>query len=71
MSGFTQRDAEELADLSHEELRKKMKEKLGMKNLNGNSLKVISMAEVKKYISEGFEFVSALPNGKCIIRLPK
>ena len=71
MSGFSQEEAEVLADLSDEDLQKKMKEKLGMKILNGNSQKVISMAEVEKYITEGFEFVSPLPNDRCIIRAPK
>ena len=71
MSGFTPGEAEELVTLSDEDLQKKMKEKLGMKILNGNSQKVISMAEVEKYITEGFEFVSPLPDNKCIIRLPK
>ena len=71
MSGFTPAEAEELVNLSDEDLQKKMRERLGMKILNGNAQKVIPMAEVEEYISQGFEFVSPLPNNKCIIRLPK
>jgi integrase len=71
MMGFDMKDAEELSSLSDEELQKKIKEKLGMKILNGNTQKVIPLGEVESYIMKGFEFVSALPGDKAIIKLPK
>ena len=71
MSGFTPAEAEELVNLSDEDLQKKMKEKLGMKILNGNSQKIVSLEEVEGYIMQGFEYVAQIPGNKCIIRLPK
>ena len=37
--------------------------------LNGNRQKVVQMSEVKKFIEEGWEYLSALPSGEAIVRL--
>ena len=38
---------------------------------NGNPEKVISLDEVEKYISDGWEYVDSLPQGKVIVKLPE
>lgn len=37
---------------------------------NGNRQKVVPMAEVETFITQGWEFVNTLPNERAIIRLP-
>lgn len=66
---------EELMKLStenfEEELRrisnKRKKEILN----NGNTQKIITINEIEEYIIQGWEFITTLPNGKAIIRIPK
>ncbi len=74
MSNWTDEEIEALGDLSaieesrlQELLEQKSKQKLG---LNGNRQKVVQMSEVKKFIEEGWEYLSALPSGEAIVRLP-
>ncbi len=38
--------------------------------LNGNSQKVVQMDDIERWISDGWEFVKDLPNGRAIIKLP-
>jgi len=61
----------DLSELEESKLRelldRKSMQKLG---LNGNSQKVVPMGEVKKFIEEGWEYLSALPSGEAVIRLP-
>jgi hypothetical protein len=37
---------------------------------NGNRQKIIPIEEIEKYITEGWEYVTLLPNGKAIIKVP-
>lgn len=37
---------------------------------NGNEQRVVPINEVKSFISQGFEYVAALPYGDAIIRIP-
>ena len=74
MSNWTDAEIDALGDLSElEELKlrelldRKSKLKLG---LNGNSQKVVPMSEVKRFIEEGWEYLSTLPSGEAVIRLP-
>ena len=74
MSNWTDGEIDALGDLSELEesklrelLDRKSMQKLG---LNGNSQKVVPMGEVKKFIEEGWEYLSALPSGEAVIRLP-
>ena len=69
---FSDKEIEEMINLSDEELQKKIREKKGMILNNGNSQKVISAKEVKDYISKGWIYVDRLPGDKeVIIRLPE
>ena len=38
---------------------------------NGNTQKIITINEIEEYINQGWEFITTLPNGKAIIRIPK
>ncbi|MDA4131837.1 MAG: site-specific integrase [Thaumarchaeota archaeon] len=74
MSNWTDGEIDALGDLSELEesklrelLDRKSMQKLG---LNGNSQKVVPMGEVKRFIEEGWEYLSALPSGEAVIRLP-
>ena len=37
---------------------------------NGSKQKVIPMGDVENYIAQGWEYVSALPNERAILRVP-
>ncbi|HVC26661.1 MAG TPA: tyrosine-type recombinase/integrase [Nitrososphaerales archaeon] len=74
MSNWTDEEIEALGDLSaieesrlQELLDQKSMRKLG---LNGNRQKVVQMGEVKRFIEEGWEYLSTLPSGEAIVRLP-
>jgi integrase len=62
----------DLSQLSNEQLQdliaKKQMEKLGLNN--GNHQKVIPMSDLKKWVNEGWEYVTTLPDNEAIIRLP-
>jgi hypothetical protein len=38
---------------------------------NGNHQRVIPVAEVETYVSQGWEFVAALSNEKAVLKLPQ
>ena len=38
---------------------------------NGNTQKIITINEIEEYINKGWEFITTLPDGKAIIRIPK
>ena len=70
----TDEKTEALGDLSEIEesrlqelLDQKSMRKLG---LNGNRQKVVWMGEVERFIEEGLEYLSTLPSGEAIVRLP-
>jgi integrase len=73
-SGFTEEEIEKMGDIasvSNQELHEAIKRKLlGVMTNNGAKQKVVSLSEVEKYISGGWEFVATLPNGKAILKLP-
>jgi len=75
MAGYSQEEINELGDLSQlsaqqmqELIQKKSMQALG---LNGKSKqKIVPIPELKNWITQGWEFVSALPTNEAIIRLP-
>jgi len=74
IAGHTKDEIDKLGNLSklgveqmQQLIKKKSMETLG---LNGNSQKVVSIAECKNWIMKGWEFVSTLPDNEVIIRLP-
>ncbi|MDV3292662.1 MAG: tyrosine-type recombinase/integrase [Nitrososphaerales archaeon] len=74
LSSWTDGEIDALGDLGaleepemQELLDRKSMRKLG---LNGNRQKVVPVDEVKKFIEEGWEYLSTLPSGEAIVRLP-
>ena len=43
---------------------------LGAMANNGSRQKVIRIAEVEKYVMEGWEYVASLPDDRAILKLP-
>jgi hypothetical protein len=60
-----------VASMTDEEFREAVRKKfLGMMMNNGSRQRVVPINDIEKYIAEGWEFVSAIPNGKAIVRIP-
>ena len=61
----------DLSELEESKMRelldRKRKQSLG---LNGNRQKVVQMGDVKRFIEEGWEYLSTLPSGEAVVRLP-
>jgi len=73
VAGFGEEEIEEidLAGMSDEEFQSLVRHRLaGVMQAKGNSQKVISLNQVEKFISEGWEYVAALPNDKAIVKTP-
>lgn len=61
----------DLSSLSNEDVQEAVRRKLaGMMNGNGSRQKVVLADSIEQFIGEGWEFVSSLPNGKVILKLP-
>jgi len=74
MSGWADAEIDALGDLSELEearlqelMNQKSMKKLGV---GGNRQKVVPMGEVKRFVEEGWEYLSTLPSGEAVIRLP-
>lgn len=74
LAGYTVEELDCMGDLSkltsadiNKLVQDKSKRALG---LNGNSQKVVSLEEVRAYITEGWEYVRELPPRDAIIKLP-
>jgi hypothetical protein len=73
MGGYSKEEIEKggLIELSEEEFRTTLQERLlGGRSNSSNSQRVISVEEIEKYIEEGWEFVTTLPNDKVVVRFP-
>ncbi|TET89692.1 MAG: site-specific integrase [Methanomassiliicoccales archaeon] len=73
MAGFTDEEIEKdsLWEMSEEKLREIIREHLlGTKANNNCHQRVIGMDNIERYVAEGWEFVTALPNNKVILRHP-
>jgi hypothetical protein len=61
----------DLASMSDEELHSLVRQRLlGVMANNGIRQRVISLANVEKYLSEGWEYVAALPNERAVVKMP-
>ena len=61
----------DLSSLSNEDFQEAVRRKLaGMMNGNGSRQKVVLADSIEQFIGEGWEFVSSLPNGKVVLKLP-
>ena len=73
MAGYSKDDVEamNMAGMSDEDLRTKVREKLlGMMTNNGSKQKLVTIDDVDGYLAQGWEFVAALPNSKAVMRIP-
>ena len=73
-SGYSEAEVDGMGDLSQltpqrvqELIRAKQMQSLG---LNGNHQKIVGMPEVESWVTQGWDFVTPLPDGKAIVRLP-
>lgn len=73
VAGYSEEEAEatSTAGISDDEFREDIRKKLlGIMVNNGNRQKIIPLSEIDKYVNEGWEYVSALPNERAIIKTP-
>jgi len=73
VAGFKEEEMEDidLANMSDEEFQSLVRQRLaGIMESNGNRQKVIQLAQVERYISEGWEYIAVLPNDRAIVRTP-
>lgn len=74
LAKWTDEEIDALGDLSaieegriQELLEQKSMRRLG---LNGNRQKVVPLGEVKRFIEEGWEYLTTIPSGEVVVRLP-
>jgi hypothetical protein len=76
MAGYSEKEIGQFGDLSklstqdmQDLIQKKSMKVLG---LNGNRRqRIVPMREVRLHVTEGWEYVTALPNDEAIVRLPE
>ena len=60
-----------MTNMSDEELHTLVRRRLlGEMTNNGNRQRVIALADIEKYLSNGWEYVTALPNERAVIKMP-
>ena len=73
MGGYRKEEVVKL-DLGYMEdakIQKLVKERLlGATANNGSRQKVVPISEIETYLTQGWDYVAALPNEKAILRLP-
>jgi len=75
LAGYSTEEIDAMGDLSaltaeemQERLRKKSMQSLG---LNGNShQRIVPLGDVREWIIQGWEYVTALPNNEAVVKLP-
>jgi hypothetical protein len=74
MSGYSDEELNSLGDLSkltpqqvQELVKQKQMQSLG---LSGNHQKIVAMNEIENWVNQGWDFVSEIPDGRAIMRLP-
>ena len=73
VAGFKQDEVGkmDLSSIEDEELQSIIRQRLlGVMENNGSKQKVIPMGDVESFIAQGWEYVSALPNERAILRVP-
>jgi hypothetical protein len=71
ISGFAEEEVAklDLRTTSNEKLHLMMKQRL-LGVMNGNSQQVVQLGEVQRFVEQGWEYVTALPDNRAVIRLP-
>jgi integrase len=73
VGGYSKEEVDklDLANMEDAEIQRMVKERfLGAMTNNGSRQKVVPMGEIETYLTQGWEYVAALPNEKAILRLP-
>jgi len=73
VAGFDEEEVAkyDLASMSDDELHSLVRQRLlGVMANNGNRQRVIPLAHVEKYLGEGWEYVTALPNERAVVKMP-
>jgi len=73
VAGFNEEEAAryDVANMTDEELYNLVRQRLlGVMANNGNRQRVIPLGEVERYLGEGWEYVTALPNERAIVKMP-
>ena len=73
VGGYSKEEVDklDLADMEDAKIQKLVKERLlGATANNGSRQKVVPISEIETYLTQGWEYVAALPNEKAILRLP-
>jgi hypothetical protein len=73
VAGFSEKEVAkyDLASMTDDELHSLVRQRLlGVMANNGNRQRVIPLGDVEKYLSEGWEYVTALPNECAIVKMP-
>ena len=73
VGGYSKEEVEKLslADMEDAEIQRLVKERfLGAMANNGGRQKVVPISEIETYLTQGWEYVAALPNEKAVLKLP-
>ncbi|MDG7027570.1 MAG: site-specific integrase [Nitrososphaerota archaeon] len=73
VGGYSKEEVEKLslADMEDAEIQRLVKERfLGAMANNGGRQKVVPLSEIEAYLTQGWEYVAALPNEKAVLKLP-
>lgn len=70
LTGFSDEETKELIEKSEDEVINIIKEKLGQKTSQIDVQTIVSPDEAESYIRQGHQFVTALPDGRWILRTP-
>jgi site-specific recombinase XerC len=73
VAGFNEEEVAkyDMANMTDEELYNLVRQRLlGVMANNGNRQRVIPLGEVERYLGEGWEYVTALPNERAIVKMP-
>jgi integrase len=73
VAGFSEEEVAkyDLANMTDEQLHNMVRQKLlGVMANNGSRQKVVPICEVERFLTNGYEYVAALPYDRAIVRLP-
>jgi hypothetical protein len=73
VAGFSEEELAkyDLAKMADEELHNLVRQRLlGTLANNGNRQRIIPLADVERWVTEGWEYVTALPNERVIVKMP-
>lgn len=73
VAGFTEEEIAryDLSAMTDEDLHNLVRQRLlGVMANNGSRQRIVSIGQLEELMSQGWEFVAALPNGRAIVKMP-